>query len=199
MQSTAAPAVHTKEVKTSLWLRLICAILLLAVAYIHLGLFLRMISFHVSALGVLFGLNALAALIATVAILLDRRWLGYVFGTVVAGVAGIIRLAMDVSPSLSASILGNAGFGGRFAGSRFSGHGFGRFKGFKGKGHFPSGFHGSFYPGTAGLHAGLLPAVPDAAIVSIIIEFVFVILAVAVLVQERKRQATPSGTAASLN
>ncbi|MCY0875610.1 MAG: hypothetical protein OWT28_05005 [Firmicutes bacterium] len=207
MQETAEQIVPAGKRHPALWLRVVSAVLMLVVAYIHLGLFLRMITFHVTLLGVLFGLNALAAVVAAVFVTRNHRLLGWILGSVVAGVAGIIRLAMDLSPSLSASILGSSGFrSGTFSPSAFAARfkGAKGFKGFAGgknfKGHFPAGgFHGGAYPGAAGFHTGGLPAIPDAATISIIIEFVFVALAIYTLLRTRRAHATPSGTAASLN
>jgi len=177
-----------RHLKSPIWLRSLCIVLLLAVAYIHLGLFLRMVSFRTTGLGVLFGLNALAAVIAAAAVFMDRRWLGWILAGGVAGVAGVVRLAMSLSPSISASILGNGSFrAGGFAGySGFLGKHSKGFKGFKGfKGHFPNGFHPHF-AGGAGFQSGGLPTIPDVVTVSIVIEFIVVALVIYALTRSRK-------------
>ncbi|MCY0901643.1 MAG: hypothetical protein OWU32_05570 [Firmicutes bacterium] len=187
-QTVTHPTQPVRRLHSPIWVRSLCIVLLLAVAYIHLGLFLRMISFRTTALGVLFGLNALAAVIAAVAIFMDRRWLGWILGGAVAGVAGVVRLAMSLSPSISASILGNGGFrAGGFAG--YGGFGGKHVKGFKGfKGHFPNGFHPHFASG-AGFQSGGLPTIPDVVTISIVIEFIVVALVIYALIRSRKLQA----------
>ena len=81
------------------------AVLLLAVLYIHLALFVTMIGVN-HLLGVLFLVNTVGALIALIGVLKGARWWGWALGIVMAGGAAVIKLAMDLSPSFAALLLG---------------------------------------------------------------------------------------------
>lgn len=172
--------------------RVLAAILLVLVGYIHLTLFFEMISFN-KLMGVLFILNAVGALVALIAILVNVRWwIGWGLGILVAGGAFVIKGLMTLFPSVEHALLGGgAGFGhpgafaGHFPGKKFPG---GKFS----KGSFPK----NGYPGHFLHHGAVHTVLPNlfghsAGPVSLVIEGLFVLLAVWVLVQKRHASSAP--------
>ncbi len=156
--------------------RSISAVLLLLVAYIHFGLFLRMMTFN-HLLSTLFLLDAIGAVVAAVMIFfLSGRWVWWALGIFVAGGAAVVKTAMYLIPGFSALLLGG-------------GHAF------PADGHFKP--HHVAFAGTHAFsrHAGLghfavhspIPSIPAAGPVSIAIEVVFVIFAVWMLVNNHRR------------
>jgi hypothetical protein len=157
------------------------AILLFAVGYIHLALLVNMFGLaHM--LGKLFLLNAIGAFVALILVLATPKWYGWVLGILVSGGAAFAKLGMRSIPGLGRFIMGG--------GAHFG----------PGPGHGGPGTKGGG-PGGAGAHAGhfgppvghhILPLIgnmrtlgPD----SVVIEIVFVVVAVIALIFAGRRAA----------
>ncbi len=110
-QVTTGSVETSSKVKSTGFVLGLGAVLLFAVFYIHLALFLTLIGVN-RMLGVLFLINALGSLIALIGVLNRARWWGWVLGIVMAAGAAVIKLAMDMIPSFAAFLLGiHAGSG----------------------------------------------------------------------------------------
>ncbi|OFW80090.1 MAG: hypothetical protein A2201_08945 [Alicyclobacillus sp. RIFOXYA1_FULL_53_8] len=188
------------------WIRWLGIALLLLVAYIHLALFLRMISFN-HVLGVLFLINAVGALIAAVGVLRNMRWVGWALGILMAGGAALVKIAMNTIPGVASLLNGGRRFGGRRG--QFGGGNGANFANGGGPGNGPGGGSGSFTGGSPGqfanggtFHPGgghgpnglsnILPMFGNMATfatIAIVIELVFVALAIYALVSQRRNFA----------
>lgn len=168
------------------WIRWLGIALLLLVAYIHLALFLRMISFN-HVLGALFLINAVGALIAAVGVLRNMRWVGWALGIVMAGGAALAKIAMNTIPGVASLLNGGRRFGGRRG--QFGGGNGGNFANGTGPGNGPGG---AFHPGGGHGPNGLSNILPmfgnmaTFATIAIVIELVFVGLAIYALVSQRR-------------
>lgn len=191
------------------------AVLLLFVGYIHLSLVVNTFGLH-GRLGILFMLNVIGALAALILIFTRFRVLGWILGIVVAGGAAFARSAMGSIPGLRTLLMGRTFPGGRFAGAGFRGSGAGRFPngGHGGAGNFSrgnftpgnfsagngsAGNFGSGVPSHAGRFFGvrhnILPVffnTKSLGTVSIVIEVLFVILAIYALAATRRRRSQPA-------
>lgn len=179
------------------WVRWLGIALLLLVSYIHLALFLRMISFN-HVLGTLFLVNAVGALIAAIGVLRNMRWVGWVLGIVMAGGATLAKIAMNTIPGVASLLNGGrrtgrrgqfgTGNGSGFANGGGPGSGPGSFTGGS-PGQFANG--GTFHPGGGhgpNAFSNILPMFGNMATfatIAIVIELVFVAVAVYVLIARR--------------
>ena len=186
----------------------IAVVLLVLVGYVHLSLVVNTFGLH-GRLGILFALNALGALAALVLIFTRLRVAGWILGIVVAGGAAFAKLGMGSIPGLRTLLMGRT-----FPGRRFPGGGFpqsqrGSFANGTGSGIGSGGSSGNFQSGsTAGFGQGfasharhfaarhsVLPTffnLRSLGTVAIVIEILFVLLAVYALVSSRGGSTPPS-------
>lgn len=161
-------------------IRIVGAVLLFLVGYIHLALLVNMFGLS-QMIGKLFLLNGIGAFVAMVWILVSRKWYGWVLGILVSGGAAFAKLEMRRIPGLGQFIMGGFGHG-------------------KGKQGFPSGGKpasgqgphagptgsGQFTPGH-GTHVGhsLLPVFGNMRTLgpeSVGLEIAFVVVAVIAII-----------------
>jgi len=144
-------------------------LLLALVLYIHLALFFRVHRFD-PFLGWLFLLDVLGALGTAIGIAMNRRW-AWGLGILPAGGAAVVRLMMDFIPSFSRLLLPvpkfRAGFTPPTGGFRFR--------------HHSAAFHGFAGGGLAPHRLRGLPLPGDAALLSIIVELLYVVVSLWVL------------------
>ncbi|MGZ6505409.1 MAG: hypothetical protein ACXVDG_10400 [Tumebacillaceae bacterium] len=165
------------------WKQWTGAVFLFVVAYVHLALFFAMMSARL--LPILFLLNGVGALVAMVGVLMNARWFGWINGIVQSGGAAFAKLAMNSIPGFGALLMG----GGMKRPAGGAGKGFGGAPGAGGgAGHAPVAGHPAG-AGGGGMH-GILPMFTDIqtlATISIAIELLFVVFAIAVMISNRKK------------
>jgi hypothetical protein len=152
-------------------LRWLGAIILFIVGYVHIALFLNMMSFRL--LPVLFLINGVGAFIAMIGVLLNSRWVGWIFGILMSGGAAIAKIAMNTIPGVGSVLMGMP--------SRMN----------RPKMQIGNG-GGHVGPPRGGQMHSVLPLFTDImtlATISIVIELVFVVLAIYVLVINKRTLA----------
>jgi hypothetical protein len=150
------------------------AIILFIVGYVHIALFLNMMSFRL--LPFLFLINGVGAFIAMIGVLVNSRWVGWIFGIVMSGGAAIVKIAMNTIPGVGAFLMGMP--------TRMN-----RPKTQMGNGGMGGG-HAA--PPQGGQMHSVLPLFTDImtlATISIVIELVFVVLAIYVLTVNKRNLA----------
>lgn len=149
-------------------------IILFIVAYVHIALFLNMMSFRL--LPMLFLINGVGALIAMIGVLVNARWLGWIFGIVMSGGAAVAKIAMYTIPGVGALLMGRPSGMNRPNPSM---------------GNAPMRNVPMRNGGAGGMHS-VLPLFTDIntlAMISIIIELAFVLLAIYFLVFSKMNHA----------
>ena len=202
MSPQEAPIVRRGKMPISL--RVVGAVLLFVVGYIHLALMVNMFGLS-HTIGKLFLLNFIGAIIALVLVLTIPKWYGWALGIVVAGGAAFSKIGMNYMPGLKSFITAgafgrgpggpppNVGVGQKGSGTSTSG------KGTKTGGFTKSGYgahhppKGHFGPGHGAAFRGhtVLPLfgnIRSLATPAIIIEIAFVVLAVVALILLGRRQ-----------
>lgn len=195
------------DLKSVTW---IGAILLLLVGYIHLSLVTNMFGLH-ARLGILFTSNVIGAVVALILIFTRLRALGWILGIVVAGGAAFAKSTISSIPGLRRLLMGRSFPGGRLGGGGLRGSRALRSAnggGHGGAGGFPSGnvaagggrsgnFGSAVSPRTGHFFVARHNVLPQffnlksLGTVSIVIEVLFVIVAIYALVAMGRRRSHP--------
>jgi hypothetical protein len=170
---------------SSKWTQWTGAAFLFVVAYVHLALFLAMMSAKL--LPILFLINGVGALVAMFGVLINARWIGWINGIVQSGGAAFAKIAMNTIPGFGALLMGMPAGGMKRPPAPAGGN-----AGAGGPGH-PVG-HAA---GGGGMH-GILPLFTDIqtlATISIIIELIFVAFAIYAMISKRNQNVGKNVTA----